>query len=44
MKKVSIISVAALGALIGSSGAFANDHAEMEGPFETPMDDKNQIV
>ncbi|HID04073.1 MAG TPA: tetrathionate reductase family octaheme c-type cytochrome, partial [Desulfobacterales bacterium] len=38
MKKISIISVAALGALIGSTSGFANDHAEMEGPFETPME------
>ncbi|HID68948.1 MAG TPA: cytochrome C, partial [Desulfobacterales bacterium] len=38
MKKISIISVAALGALVGSSTGFANDHAEIEGPFETPME------
>ncbi len=38
MKKVSIISMAALGALIGSTQGFANDHAEMEGPFDTPME------
>jgi octaheme c-type cytochrome (tetrathionate reductase family) len=38
MKKVSIISMAALGALIGSTQGFANDHAEIEGPFETPME------
>jgi len=38
MKKISIISIAALGTLIGGSQGLANDHAEMEGPFETPME------
>jgi len=38
MKKVSIISMAALGALIGSTQGFANDHSEIEGPFATPME------
>ncbi len=38
MKKTTTLSVVALSALIGSSSGFANDHAEMEGPFETPME------
>ncbi|MEN8199066.1 MAG: tetrathionate reductase family octaheme c-type cytochrome [Thermodesulfobacteriota bacterium] len=38
MKKVSIISMAALAALVGGTQGFANDHHEIEGPFETPMD------
>ncbi len=38
IKKVTTLSVVALSALIGSSSGFANDHAEMEGPFETPME------
>jgi len=38
MKKVTAFSIVALSALIGSSTGFANDHAEIEGPFETPME------
>ncbi len=38
MKKISIISVAALGVLIGGTSGFANDHHEIEGPFDTPME------
>ena len=38
MKKITTLSVVALSALIGNSSGFANDHAEMEGPFESPME------
>ncbi|MEN8188525.1 MAG: tetrathionate reductase family octaheme c-type cytochrome [Thermodesulfobacteriota bacterium] len=38
MKKFYAVPVAALGILIGGSVGFANDHAEIEGPFESPME------
>ncbi len=36
--KFFAVLVAAMGLLIGSSVGFANDHQEIEGPFETPME------
>jgi hypothetical protein len=38
MMKFYAVLVAALGLLIGSSAGFANDHHEIESPFETPME------
>jgi len=36
--KLYTVLIAAVGILIGNSGSFANDHPEIEGPFETPME------
>ena len=38
MKKISTISIGALGVLVSGTVGLANDHAEMEGPFESPME------
>ncbi len=44
MKRFCILGIIAMGFLVGSSAGFANDHHEIEGPFETPMDVTNTCL